>query len=395
MRGYVAPALLAVMLLVAAPVHSRPPFAPIRAPGPHLGETKSEWLLPYVRYQLEGVVPWTDEDCGCCPVGVHSVKWYSEKGDVLHELTDVRRSVGFLHHEKGFIGLWPYWEMPSPRKGNGEGSIRATPTGRVLLHLYHPTEMEVAVDVYRTGRLTRTIGPYPGVRPSPGRFELNDSGAFCLLIGDHQTPDSSLVVLVNPDGKLSGEFKIPGCYPDAQPDPAGQGVIYRNVEEQKKYWVVPGEAPVPLDAWTSSSHVTCWVADRVLFNEWYKDGRRFTLVNLRTGRSVWWTKASEVSTSSYQMAATDQDWIFLCSQELDRRQDREKAHHVITVVNAADGDTLHVWKSSSAALEPGRLLRVGESVYFFTPSEFTRLDREAISAGRYGWRASREPDDQR
>jgi hypothetical protein len=184
---------------------------------------------------------------------------------------------------------------------------------------------------------------------------------------------------------------VPGRYPHVQTDPGGHGIIYENQIDGKKYWLVPRGAPVPLDVWGPSSYVKCWVAGQVLFKEWYEDGHRFTLVDLKTGKSAWWTKASKVQTWTYQTAAADQDWVYLYSQELDQRHDREKMYHVITVVNAADGDTLHVWRSSSTAPEPGRLLHVGESVYFLTPSEFTRLDRDTISAGHYGWNASREP----
>jgi hypothetical protein len=188
MPHFVVPALCALALLAAGSASSGPPPVHISAPGPTLGETRSEWLLPYVRYEVEGVVPWNDEPCNCCPVGVHSVTWFSAEGKVLRDVRDVSRCAGFLQSQDNVIGLWPHWEMPEPRKGVGDGYICATPTGHVFVHQYHPSEREVAVDVYHEGRLVRTIGPYPGATSYPARICPNDSGAAVLLTGDPRSP---------------------------------------------------------------------------------------------------------------------------------------------------------------------------------------------------------------
>jgi hypothetical protein len=196
-RGTVALTTIAV-LGVAGRTNAMPPPPPITVPGQQLGETRSEWIVPYVRYQHEGVVhpEDEDEDCGCCGVGRGSARWYSEDGDVLFELEGVSRSAGFLQifePQSKIIGLLPFWELSLPKKGVETGYIRATPTGRVLLHQHHPSKTEVAVDIYHEGRFVRTIGPFPG-HGLGNLLHLDNSGAFTLLAGSHRTPDSNLVV---------------------------------------------------------------------------------------------------------------------------------------------------------------------------------------------------------
>jgi hypothetical protein len=99
--------IVCLAALVAKPAWAPPDVVFITAPGPSLGKTEAEWLLPYVRYLNEGVATGHDEDCACCGVGRPRVAWYAEDGRVLRELEDVSRSVGFLELDDRIIGLAP------------------------------------------------------------------------------------------------------------------------------------------------------------------------------------------------------------------------------------------------------------------------------------------------
>ena len=179
------------------------------------------------------------------------------------------------------------------------------------------------------------------------------------------------------------------------PDPAGRGVICELPEPHAKVWMVPGEPPVALDVWASNSHVVCWVGDRALFDEWSEAGPRYSLIDVATGESPWRTPAPKDLMRRYEIAAGQEDWVFVYDLEISRRRERDIGRHKIAVLNAADGDTLHVWRSSDSSPPPeaGRILHIDDVVYFVTRSDFARLDREDVLAGRYGWKPARQPEE--
>jgi hypothetical protein len=254
----------------------------------------------------------------------------------------------------------------------------------VFLHKYHPSKTEVAVDIYHEGRFVRTVGPFPG----RGNVHLADSGAFALSTGGYETRDSIRVVTVDPRGNVTGELRASARYSGTEAtDPEGRGVIYTaNDSSETKFWAEPGQSDVPLDVCGQNSHVVCWLGKNVLFHEWPQEGQRYSLIDPETGKSIW--RAPSVR-HTYEANVPNGDWLFAYDLETEKCGDREFGRHKVAVLSAASGDTLHVWRSSDSDPLPerARLLGVEGSAYFITQSEFSRLDRADVLAGRYGWEA--------
>ena len=378
--------------------------SPVVAPGSVLGTTEAKWILPYVRLRKEGVFdPETADRNGCCCGGRMSVEWFSRDGEPMFEIGDVGTGLGFLRKlepaeesatddaastDRGerIIGLDPYWELDLPKKGVRSRYITATPTTHVFLHLYHPTDTDVAVDVYRTGTLAETVGPFP----DPGRtgVRLADSGAFAVTLGSYEQGALIEIVLVDPSGRQSRPFSIDSHGSQLVTDPTGRGIVYQ-ANDRHKYWAEPGEAPVRLDVWGNNSRVLGWSGNRALFHEWSEDGMRFSLVDLRSGESMWKRPAIDWA-QRHGGAVLDRAWIYLYEWEPDDERGRGGGHD-ISVLDLESGDLLHVWRSSRGArrisppLSPARLLAIRGEIYFLTEAEFARIDRSDVESHVGGW----------
>jgi hypothetical protein len=330
------------------------------------------------------------------------VEWFSRDGESMFEIDGVGTGAGFLskliaapestdsaaegNRRSTIIGLDPYWELELPDKRDRDCFICATPTSHVFLHLFHPSEGQVAVDVYRAGVLTETVGPFSETGSS--RVKLAPSGAFAITLDSYEQGAATGVIVVDPKGHQSERMSIDGHGALLHTDPLGRGVLYQ-AEDRNKYWAEPGQTPVRLDVWGGNSHVMAWAPTQALFHEWSEDGMRFSLVDLPSGKSVWRKPAMDWL-QRHGSAVLDHDWIYLYEWELADERGRGGGH-TITVLDLKSGDSLHVWKSSrtSGRLSPpsthARLLAVRGEIYFMTDFEFARIDRADVESHRGGW----------
>jgi hypothetical protein len=179
-------------------------------------------------------------------------------------------------------------------------------------------------------------------------------------------------------------------HPRLQPGPRGAGFVWeeRRADETVKYWSTPGRDDVALDVWGNNSQVKCWTDDgAVLMHEWSPEGFRYTLIDLETGRSRWRLPTTDSRWGRPLHAVFDDGWIYLYDLVVEARRDDNFGRHRITAVDAADGIALYVWMSSGGTPvpAPARLLSLEDGIWFLTRSEFTRIDRGTVLAGRQGW----------
>jgi hypothetical protein len=211
---------------------------------------------------------------------------------------------------------------------------------------------------------------------------LSDAGSFVVEIANYGTSDSTRVVVMNAQGKVTADLVVASPFP-ATPDPEGHGVIWQDASSRAKYWSEPEKPAVLLDVWGPQAHVACWVGGHPLFDEWSESGRQYALIDRETGSARWRIPSPKLPSRRNDIAATDGKWLYL--YEILRPCDEDYGRHKISVVSPSDGTTLHVWTGDLEATEPARLLDLDGSVWFVTRSEFARLDRDLILAGRQGW----------
>jgi hypothetical protein len=108
---------------------------------------------------------------------------------------------------------------------------------------------------------------------------------------------------------------------------------------------------------------------------------------LETGKRLWHVIAPAGIGRLDDIAVADDEWIYLYSLDVGPWRERERGGHRISVIDVESGKTLHVWWSSQSipAPRPGRLVEMGGEIYFFTDSEFSRIDRSDVEARRHGW----------
>ncbi len=365
-------AALLLIGLTTLRVEADQPPAMWKLPGRRIGETESLWIAPFAlatRYRIG-------------QTRVSTVRWFDDKGRIVRELTGkLEQHSDYIEEYRGegasfhsvYHDVNGRWKVDPPRKPGRDGFIAAA--GDTFIHGYNPAEGEIAADIYRSGRLIGTVGPFVQYFDL-SMPRLSRDGSIAFTTWKSPKKEAPQVVVVGPDAKVSFTAE---CSPDAvfcMPLDGGKGVIvlasgagehrtrYRCMRAGGEWMTLEDGAgrPTPAETPDGIGLLLCTYTG-------------YRLVDTRTGKRIW-----EIPSPV---------------RDLDRYVASIELFHDVFLFIAADlaavdiktGAVLGRWTPGIKLDKPARVARLGDRIFLVTPDEFTELDFTPadIAAKRNGW----------
>jgi len=362
---------------------SRPPPPPITMPGRKLGEQSTRWLGPYVLYARARVGE----------AARSTITWLGPKGEVLREFS----GKGLLLLEPGYVwhggkayavnGDWTV--SPLPRR-NAERSITSSRDSVAYLVSYHPSESEVAADLYLHGKLTASVGPFLAYRG--GDFRLGEDGSMSLLTRTTREKGTPEVLAFSSTGQLRARGECDETASHSIVAPGARGVLVDHWKDGPVYTFY-GTDGSKVDLPTGPNlEFMGWLPDstRALFETSIDDDREYQLVECTTGATLW--RLEFPDSGHVAPIGADRGYIFFPRWNPVPGLLPGMGVRSLYAVEATTGNPIAEWVPSQGA--PCRreanwptLLRLDDALYFVTDTEFAQIDLDDIIAHRNGWNA--------
>ena len=352
------------------------PFMEEKLPGTSIGQTESRWIAPYAlatRYRVG-------------QTHVSTVRWFDDKGRVMKELTgnlEARNDFIAEYRPEGAAWHAVYhdvngrWKVDPPRKPGPSGYICAE--GDTFVHQFHPVEGEIAADIYRSGKLIGTVGPF--VQYKGRDVHLAGDGSLAFMAWKSPKMESLQVVVVGPDAKVSFTAD---CGPDVdnpRPIDRGKGVIVEIVgagEHHMRFrYMRAGGEWIPVEgAIDADTTVSTPDGSGLFFRTSFGKDSRFRLMDTANGKLIWEIPCPVRNPEGYTVSVTVFDDVFLFVGE------------EFAAVDIKTSEVLGRWTPNVPRTDPGRIARLGDRIFLVTPDEFTEFDFTPadIAAKKYGWR---------
>ncbi len=375
--------------LATSAIADPPPPLPRTVPGVEKGRIETRWLAPYVAT--------TTEQVGSSRTT--SVRWFDEDGEVVREVSGagVHSNVGFVYENaNGLTTIHAVngdWKLPLPKKPGRPGHIKATADSRTFVHQFHPREGQTAVDVYLSGKLASTIGPFD--QYEGGGVQLGEDGSLAFLAWKSEENKIAQVVVVGPDAKVRfqadcGELV---CCPIVGPD--GTGVLVRSNADENTlntftFYNKSGTVR-SLDIRPNPGFIA-WLpgSSKTLFQTSIGYDNRYQLIDWETGNTLWDipepARGHRLLTTA--ALAVEDGFLLLGGLEFMKLGDREGPVRSIYAVDLQNGEVVSHWLPSPLyhfSLDGGSFIRLGEKLFLVSNTEVAEIELEDIAAKSNGW----------
>lgn len=358
-------------------------------PGPHAGRVETRWIAPFALASERTV----------SGRSVSTLSWFNEKGEVVRELTDPRLHMGseFISRIEPegcrYYGLEGTWSLVLPEKTGPAGYVDAA--GETFVHQYHPAEGRIAVDVYRSGRLAGTAGPFVQCRTHG--VKLSPDGSSALLVMNERPGRTTVdLVVVGADGKVRFQTvcrdRVDGIFPVND----GRSVLVR-LEQQggtfKYFRPDLGWKSLEIGEGYPMLASTLPDPETVLFYSSKKE-MSIKLVDLADGDVLWdipHPGNDEYMVKRMPEAAVFNEWILLSFIVRPHTDIWHGVTRIVAAVEIATGKVAARWRSSLLSTrytEPGRFFVRDGRLFLVYHDEFAEIRREDILKERFGWKRS-------
>ncbi len=357
---------------------------PITAPGRQLGEHSTRWLGPYVLY--------SDVRLGQAYQG--TITWFDQQGAVLCQLTGEDLDIileGYVCYGDRLYAINGDWSFVPAYKARESGVIQSSNDSVAFLAQYDPTDDQIAADLYLRGKLSASIGPFLHYR---GRdIQLGDDGCTSVLTWSTREKKTPEVLAFDSTGELRvrGDCDETASRSIVAPGARGALVEYWKGGQAYSFYGADGRR-VDLLAGMHPEFAG-WLAGptRALFEIDSGTERRYELVECATGAVLWRLEFDD--SAHVARIGSDVGYIFFARFNPSPGSLPGLGVRCLYAVDTTTGEPVGEWVPSSqeTAYRWGsdwpRLLRLGDTLYFVTDSEFAEVNLDDITAHRNGWRA--------
>ncbi|MBC8869318.1 MAG: hypothetical protein H8E44_07860 [Planctomycetes bacterium] len=337
-------------------------------PGATHGKLECRWLAPFVCAMTERVGG----------AGETRVRWFDTDGnvtrtlagrglDVHHEFTCDSNSGGTTIH-----GVRGDWSFVLPDKPGRSGYITACTNGRTFLHQFHPQENQVAVDVYLSGKLATTIGPFVQYRGRDVRPAAD--GSLALLTWKTEGEKQAQIVVTGPDGKVRFRVDCDQSVDSPEAAPVGRGVLAR-IEGREEPPVVfrfyDADGTRTTISVGPNAHLVSWVPETTtaLFATSVGHTHRFKLIDCTTGEAKWEiAEPVQPHVSTYPSVAIEGAYVLFAGIDF-------------AAVGLHDGKIMASWKPDCSRPDAPRFVRRDDRLFLVANDQFTEIGLEGIADG--------------
>jgi hypothetical protein len=366
-----------------------PPASPRPLPGPVKGRVTTRWLAPYVSAtnQWAGTTQQT------------TVRWLDEDGKLLRELSgpnvDAHPEFVYQHGEAGttVYGVNGDWKIALPKKDGPAGYLTGTADSRTFVHEFHPTEGEIAADVYVSGKLAGTVGPF--VQYLGQDVHLGSDGSLALIVWKDKSKKTPQVVAAGPDGKVRfrADCDGPVMTPVVAPDGAGVLVQPNTGGDDRNtfsYYTSHGKVS-SVDVGPNAIFLT-WLPGTAttLFCTSIGHDYHFHLIDWNKGKRLWDVvdPCPARVPGALPPVAVAKDYLLIGGLEYVAWGDGKEPVRSIYALNARTDHVVARWMPTpfnQPARDVARFLRLDRKLFVVTDEEFAEVVAEDIAAKKNGW----------
>jgi hypothetical protein len=381
--------LVGALLAVAWVLAKDPPPNEQTMPGALKGKANSGWAAPYVHV-------------GHVTVGksrLTSVQWFFPDGKLRRDYSGTR-----VDGHAGYIsdivdgktviwGLSGEWKIVLPNKEGPNRSITAAPNGRSFFHQYDAAAGQIAVDVYVTGDLAGTVGPfwqYRGESVHPGA-----DGSLGLLVWKDQDKKTTQVVAARPDGSVRMQVDCDDPVLSPVVAPGARGVLLQpNGDNRNTFFFYTEKGKTTSYKPGPNAGCVTWLPDSVtaLMSSAIGHDYRFHLVDWSTGKELWDIRdpcLARVPGSAPRVAVTKNHLLF-AGREFVMVGDRQEPVHCLYAVHIKTGKTVARWRPVPPQAAQGDqdepwFFEQGHQLYLMTRREFSEINLDDLANKKRGW----------
>ena len=384
--------LLTVLLIcLATPVAWAPPAPPPRyVPGSHLGEVRTRWLGPYVSVTEVHVGIYESSE-GTIST---TVRWFYTHGKVIRELSgpNVNAHGGYVAvYEQGMTtihGVCEDWRFVLPRKAGVSGHITATSDSHTFVHQYDPQPGQLMVDIYKSGELVATVGPFLDYKGHD--FRLAEDGSMALPCWHTPEKRTAQTVVLGPDGVVRFQVVCGEAEDVSRPAHDGHGVLVKYRGDIFTFYdgiiISPGLVIGP------NPHFMGWLprTTKALFSTSVGHESRYQVIDWPAAKVLW--DIPDPNPKRYHSSpaiAWAGDYVLFSSLEFMKLGEREGPVRTIYAVDVNTGEVVAQWLPKPLChfyLSAGGFRELGDKLYYIADEAFTQINPDDIAARVNGWR---------
>jgi len=379
-------AVMAV-LNIALSALAGPPEVMRDMPGEVTGRVKTWWLDPNVSVTTRSIGPdrWM------------AIDWFADSGKLKRNLAgfDVYAQSGFVYKFGGgkttVVGIVGDWSVEVPQKGGPAGYI--TGIDKTFVDEFHPEEGQIAADIYISGKLANTIGPY--VQYLGEDVRVGEDGSIALLTWKTAEKKVAQVIVVGIDGKTKFASDCEPAMISPLPAPDGGGVAVRmnkGDEDRNRFvfYQVSGRKSSLVVA--PNAEFATWLPGSTVALMQTSIGfeYRWRLIDWSTGKQLWevgdFTTRRVPGTGS-PVVAIGGYLLFGGLENLEEGQSNSASRRIYAV-NASNGRVVAHWSPSppsQPATDVGRFRKLGEKLYLVTEETVSEINLNDIATKKNGW----------
>ena len=368
-----------------------PPPGPRDMPGDVKGEVKARWVAPYVSVTTRSVGAGR----------LTAVQWLASDGRTRREAAGSSLTVqpGFVYAtgegDAGTIhAVNADWTIALPKKDGPAGYVTATEDSRTFVHQFHPTDGEIAADVYVGGKLAGTIGPF--LQYEGQGVHLGADGSLALLAWKSGAKDAAQVVVAGPDGWERFRADCDGPVMNPVPAPGGSAVLVQPN--------TGGDARNTFTLYDATGRMaSLGVGANAAFMTWLPGTTtavmqtsigydyRWHLIDWQTGKRLWDVpnpNPAPVTWASVSVVPAD-DYLLIGGLEYLASGGDKDPVRSLYALDVKTGQTVARWlpsPPSGRASDAGRFLWLDGRLFLVTDEAFSEINLKDIAARRNGWR---------
>ena len=388
-QGLVFPLIAALVVLDSAGgATAGPPEVMRDMPGAVAGRIKTWWFDPFVSATTRSLGPdrWT------------AIDWFEADGKLSHSFAgyNVYAQSSFVYRFGGgkttVVGIQGDWQIELPEKSGPAGYL--TGIDKTFVDEFHPNEDQIAADIYISGKLVNSIGPY--VQHLGEDVRVGEDGSTALLTWRSSEKNVTQVVSIGANGKSRFQVEADPLLMAPVPAPNGDGVLaHLNTggEDRNRFLFYQASGKKSSLIVAPNGQIAAWLpgSTTALMQTSIGHEYRWRLIDWATGRQVWEigdVATGRVPNSGSPVVASGNYLLFAAIEYLDDGKSTISGRRVYAV-GIADGQVVGHWfpsPTSQPATDVGRFRKVAGKLYLVTDEAFSQVQTSDISAKTNGWK---------
>ncbi len=273
------------------------------------------------------------------------------------------------------------WQFILSKKGRSNGYITATADSRTFVHQYDPQPGQLVLDIYKSGQLAATVGPFTNYKGWD--FNLREDGSISLLCWQSPEKEAVQLVVIGPDGTERFRADCDDPYEMPVPAPEGRGALLHCQDNVFKFY----HGAVISEAVAIGPNAECfgWLpgTTKALFETSLGDGYRFKLIDWPAGEVLW--DIPEPNPKRHHSApaiAWAEDYLLLSNLEIMAMGDAEGPVRTIYALDVNTSEVVAQWLPKPLChfyLDAGHFLKLGDKLFYIADEAFCEINPEDIA----------------